>query len=220
MILNVLPYAIAAALAAPVVAVITAIILAESKRPLVSAWAFTAGAAALVIAFSIALLAVASASGVDEGSSDVGAIVDLVLGAIFLGFGVLAVFSKPDAEKEAAQEKRIRKVASGGLGAMLATGIVAQVINVDALVVYVGALKEVAVADVSTVEAIIAVLVAIAVMLVPYYGPALVYAASPERSGPKLKRMSDWLMARSRALEVVVGLGFGAAFLIKGITTL
>ena len=75
-------------------------------------------------------------------------------------------------------------------------------------------------ADVSTVEAIIAILVAVAVMLVPYYGPALVYAASPERSGPKLKRMSDWLMARSRALEVVVGLGFGATFLIKGITTL
>lgn len=219
LILNELPYAAAAALAAPVVAVVTAIILAESRRPLISAWTFTAGSATLVIAFSVALLAVAGASGTED-SSDVGPIVDVALGAIFLGFGAFAAYSSPDPEKEAAQQQRIRQAAGGGLGAMLAAGFVAQVVNVDALAVYVGALKEVALADVSTVEVMIAVLVAVAVMLVPYYGPALVYATSPERSGPKLKRMSDWLLARSRALEILVGLGFGATFLIKGIAGL
>jgi hypothetical protein len=32
--------------------------------------------------------------------------------------------------------------------------------------------------------------------------------------------MSQWLLARSRLLEIVVGLGFGAAFLVKGVTAL
>jgi hypothetical protein len=38
LVLNILPYAAAAA--APIVAVVTSLILAESKRPLASAWTF------------------------------------------------------------------------------------------------------------------------------------------------------------------------------------
>ena len=29
--------------------------------------------------------------------------------------------------------------------------------------------------------------------------------------------MSDWLLGHSRMLEIVVGLGFGAIFLVKGV---
>jgi threonine/homoserine/homoserine lactone efflux protein len=220
LVLNMLPYALAAAAAAPIVAVVTSVILAESRRPLLSAWTFTAGAAGLVLLFSVAVLAIAAASGVDEGSSDVGAIVDLTLGVVFLGLGLIAVFSTPDPEKEAAQRQRIREAARGGLRTMLITGIVAQVINIDALAVYVGALKEAAVSDVSNAAATVAILVAVAIMLLPYYGPAVVYAISPERSGRQLRRMSEWLLDRSRALEVVVGLGFGAVFLSKGISAI
>lgn len=220
LILNVLPYALAAAAAAPVVAVVTSVIIAESQRPLLSAWTFTAGAAGLVLLFSIALLGVAAASGADEGGSDVGAIVDIALGVVFLALGLMAVLSKPDPEKEAAQEQRIRQAARGGLRTMLVTGIVAQIINVDALAVYVGALKEVALSDVSTAGAAGAVLVAMSVMLLPYYAPAVVYAISPKRSGRQLRRMSEWLLGRSRALEIVVGLGFGAIFLYKGMTAI
>jgi hypothetical protein len=32
--------------------------------------------------------------------------------------------------------------------------------------------------------------------------------------------MSEWIMANSRMLEIVVGLAFGAAFLFKGVTAL
>jgi hypothetical protein len=95
LILNVLPYALAAAAAAPVVAVVTAVILAESHRPVLSAWTFTAGAAVLVVVYSVVLLALAAGSGAfDDGDSEAGAIVDLVPGAIFLLLGTVAVFSK------------------------------------------------------------------------------------------------------------------------------
>jgi threonine/homoserine/homoserine lactone efflux protein len=216
LIVNVLPYGLAAAAAAPIVAVVTAVILSESKRPILSAWIFTAGAAALDIVYSVAILAAAEGSGAFDGGSDAGAIVDLVLGAIFLALGLSAVFSHPDPEKEQAQEKRIRQAAAAGLGGMLVTGVVAQLINIDALAVYTGALKEVAESSVSTGEGAAAVLVTLALMLLPYYLPVLVYAVSPERSGRALTRMSDWLLGHSRMLEIVVGLGFGAIFLAKG----
>jgi hypothetical protein len=49
----------------------------------------------LVVVYSVVLLALAAGSGAfDDGDSEAGAIVDLVLGAIFLLLGTVAVFSK------------------------------------------------------------------------------------------------------------------------------
>jgi Sap, sulfolipid-1-addressing protein len=221
LILNVLPYGLAAAAAAPIVAVVTALILAHSERPLLSAWVFTAGAAALDVVFAVALLVAANSSGAfDGGGSDAGAIVDLVLGAIFLAIGIKAVFSRESPEDQASQRRRIERAAAGGLRGMLVTGVVAQVINIDAMTVFTGAIKEVAEADVSTLEAGVALAIALAVMLIPYYVPAILYAVSPQRSGALLRGMSDWLLGHSRMLEIVVGIGFGAIFLAKGIASL
>jgi hypothetical protein len=220
LILNVLPYGLAAAAAAPIVAVVTALILARSKRPLLSAWVFTAGAAALDIAFAVALLIAANASGAFEGGgSEGGAIVDVVLGMIFLAIGIKAIFSSESPDQQVSQRERIERAAAGGLRGMLITGIVAQVINIDAMTVFTGAIKEAAEADVSTLEAAVALAIALAVMLTPYYVPAVLYALSPQHSGRALGRMSDWLLDRSRVLEIVVGIGFGAIFLAKGVAT-
>jgi Sap, sulfolipid-1-addressing protein len=219
LLLNVLPYALAAAAAAPAVAVVTALILARSERPIVSAWAFTAGAASLDVVFSVAALAALEGANA-QGNGDVGALVDCVLGALFLGLAVMAIFSKETPEKEAARRARAESVASGGIRTMLIAGVVAQVINFDAIAMFAGGLKEVAEASVSDAEAAVAVAIALVVMLIPYYGPAVVYAASPERSSGPLRSLSDWLLRNSRMLEIVVGLGFGAAFLWKGISGL
>lgn len=93
-------------------------------------------------------------------------------------------------------------------------------INIDAMTVFTGAIKEVAEADVSTLEAGVALAIALAVMLTPYYLPAVLYALSPQRSGLLLSRMSEWLLGHSRMLEIVVGIGFGAIFVAKGIAAL
>ena len=41
-----------------------------------------------------------------------------------------------------------------------------------------------------------------------------------ERAVPLLTRMTEWIMANSRMLEIVVGLGFGVCFLAKGFAVL
>lgn len=177
---------------------------------------FVAGAALLDAVFAAVLLGLAAATGYD-GGGDAGAIVDVVLGTLFLGVGLFAVFSKVSPEKEAAQRERIQQVARGGLGAMLGAGVIVQIINFDALAVFGGALKEVVAADVSTGEAAAAVLFALALMLIPYYAPVVVYMISPSRAGSGLRRMSDWILGHSKSLEIGVGLAFGIGFLWKGI---
>ena len=39
-------------------------------------------------------------------------------------------------------------------------------------------------------------------------------------AGVALGGMSEWIMSNARMLEIVVGFGFGAIFLIKGVTAL
>jgi threonine/homoserine/homoserine lactone efflux protein len=141
---------------------------------------FTAGAAALDVAFAAVLLVAANASGAfGGGGSEGGAIVDVVLGAVFLAIGIRAVFSSESPDQQASQRERIERAAAGGLRGMLITGIVAQVINIDALTVFTGAIKEAAEADVSTPQAVVAPGIALAVMLTPTFRPS----CTPSRPG-------------------------------------
>ena len=209
-------YGLAAAAAAPVAAVVSALILGKSTRPLLSAWTFTAGAATLDIAFAVIVLA----SGAFDDGGDAGAIVDVLLGVLFAAIGLLAVFQAESPEKDAARRKHAEQIATAKLATLFAAGIAVQVINFDAIAVFGGALKEIAEADVTTGQEVFATLFGLAIMLSVYYVPALIYALFPERAGTLLSRMTEWIMRNSRRLEIVVGLGFGAYFLVKGLVVL
>jgi threonine/homoserine/homoserine lactone efflux protein len=209
-------YGIAAAIAAPVAAVVTSLILDKSKRPVASAWIFTAGAAFLDVAFAVVLLA----SGAFDNGGDAGAYVDVGLGVLFAMLGILALFEKQDPQKDEAKRQRVEGLASAKLTRLFATGIIVQVINFDAIAVFGGALKEIAQADVTTREEIFATLFGLALMLSVYYGPAVLYSVVPERAGPILRGMTEWILRNSRMVEIVIGLGFGAMFLYKGLSVL
>jgi len=103
---------------------------------------------------------------------------------------------------------------------LFAAGLAVQVINADALAVFLGGVKEVAEANVSSGEVAIAVLVSLMCMLIPYYGPLVLYAASPARASARLAQMIEWMLAHSRTLEIGIGLLFGALFLAKGTSEL
>jgi asparagine N-glycosylation enzyme membrane subunit Stt3 len=98
--------------------------------------------------------------------------------------------------------------------------VAVQVINSDALVVFAGAVKEVAGENLKSYEVIVAVAVTVAVMLVPYYAPALAYAIWPNGSRRVISPVNNWILDHLKLLEVVVGLLFGAIFLDKGISGL
>lgn len=209
-------YGIAAAVAAPIAVVVSALILGVSKRPAISAWTFVAGAAFLDVGYSVIILA----SGVADVSSDASAYIDTGLGVLFFVMGVLAIFSSDTPEKDASRRARAQRVAGSNLSALFLAGIGVQLINIDAMAVFVGALKEIASADLSTVATVLATLFGLAFMLSVYYVPPVLYWLFPSKSSKWLHSMSEWILAHSRMLEIVVGIAFGLIFVAKGITEL
>ena len=209
-------YGLAAALAAPLAAVVSALILGVSKRPVASAWTFVAGAAFLDVGFSAVMLA----SGLLDVSSDASAWIDAGLGVLFLVMGILAVISSETPEKDAARRERANRIASSNLSALFLAGIAVQLINIDAIAVFAGALKDIARADLSTAGTVFATLFGLAIMLSVYYGPAVIYSLFPARASTWLHAMSEWILSNSRKLEVFVGIGFGLYFIAKGLAVL
>jgi hypothetical protein len=216
LLVQVAVYGLAAACAAPVAAVVSAVILGKSSRPILGTWTFAAGAAFLDVLLAVVVLA----SGAFESGSDAGDYLDVGLGILFGAMGILAVFETPSPEKEAAQRARAERIATAKITTLFAAGILVQIINFDAIAVFGGAVKEIAEADVTTAEAAFALVFGLAIMLSVYYGPAVVYALVPKRAGPLLGRMVEWIMGNLRIIEVVVGIGFGAYFLVKGLSAL
>lgn len=215
-LVQVAPYGVAAAVAAPIALVVSALILGVSKRPVLSAWMFVAGAFFIDGGFCVVMLA----SGLLDVSSDASAWIDAGLGLLFLVMGIFTIFSTETPEKDAARRQRADKIASSNLSALFLAGIAVQLINIDAIAVFTGALKEIASAELSTAETVFATLFGLAIMLSVYYVPVVLYMLFPRRSGPWLKQMSEWIMANSRMLEIVVGIAFGVYFLAKGLVVL
>ena len=209
-------YGLAAALAAPIGVVVSSMILGKSQRPLPSAWTFVAGAALLDVVLATAIIA----SGAFDNGGDAGAYVDVGLGLLFLATGGVAIFAEESPEKEAARKARADGIATAPLAKLFLAGIAVQIINFDAIAVFGGALKEIAEADITTGEEVFATLFGLAIMLSVYYAPALFYMFKPERAVPVLGRLTEWIMTNSRMIEIVIGLGFGALFLVKGLVVL
>jgi hypothetical protein len=209
-------YGLAAALAAPIGIVVSALILGKSTRPVLGTWTFVAGAAFLDALFALVILA---ADLFDEGG-DAGAIVDVGLGVLFVAMGLLAAFQAESPEKDAARRARAESIATAKLSTLFVAGILVQIINFDAIAVFGGALKDIGEADLTTGEEIFATAFGLAIMLSVYYVPVLIYMIDRERAVPLLGRLTEWIMANSRMIEIVVGLGFGAYFLAKGLAVL
>jgi len=209
-------YGLAAAFAAPIAIVVTALILGKSERPVVSGWTFVAGAAFLDVVFAVVILA----ADLFEEGGDAGAIVDVGLGVLFVAMGLLAVFQEDSPEKDAARRARADQIAVAKLSTLFAAGLAVQVINFDAIAVFGGALKDIGEANITTGQEVLATLFGLAIMLCVYYVPVVIYMVDRKRAMPLLARMTEWIMANSRRLEMVVGLGFGAYFLAKGLAVL
>ena len=206
-------YGLAAAFAAPIAAVVCAFVLGKSARPLPSAAAFVLGA---VLLDAVVTMVIVIALGRADASSNIGAYIDLALGAIFLILGVVAIFQRETPEGEAKQRARVERLASAGPTTLITAGLAVQFINFDAIAVMAGGLKEIVLGGTTGVAALVAILFLLALMLLPYYAPAVFYAIRPSAAKPALVTMTDWIVANSRMLEIVTGLGFGIIFAVKG----
>ncbi len=216
--LQLLLYGLAAAFAAPVAAVVTALVLGRSRTPVSSSGTFVLGALLLDLVVVVVLYTLAADA--IEGNGDIGAWIDIALGVMFLLLGVFAAREHPDPAKDAAQRARAERIASGGLLTLLAAGLVVQVINFDAIAVMAGGLKEIVEAGVDTAGRVVFTALLLTLALLPYWLPIGIYVLAPERAKPALAHMTEWILDNARVLEMVCSFGFGAVFAVKGLVVL
>jgi hypothetical protein len=216
--LQLVVYGLAAAFAAPVAAVVSALVLGRSRTPVSSSSTFVLGA--LLLDLVVVLVFYALAADAVQGNDDIGAWIDIALGVMFLLLGAFAVRERPDPEKDAAQRARAERIASGGLVTLLAAGLVVQVINFDAIAVMAGGLKEIVQAGVDTGARVVYTAFLLILMLLPYWLPIAIFVLAPDRAKPALARMTEWILGNARMLEIVCGFGFGVVFAVKGLTSL
>jgi hypothetical protein len=209
-------YGLAAAAAAPVGLVVSCLILAESKRPVLSVVVFTAGAASLVATFVVIVYVVYDEESA-SGGHNLSAILGTFLWAVFIVLAVLAIFSDENPVKEEKRRLRAESVASSTPAKLFALGLLAQAINFDAIAIIGSGVKQAAVADVSTAAVATALLVGLALAFILYYGPAVLYVLSPQQAGPILRVTSQWLIRQAKPVGVVVFFVIGAIFLWHGI---
>lgn len=220
LLLQVAIYGIGGAVAAPAGFILSCLILAESKRPILNVWLFTAGAALLsLLVFTVVLIGFGDSSTTID--LHLGAIIGIGLGSLFLLMGVLAVFETENPEKQSKRREQAKRIASSSAPKLILTGVIVQAINFDALAVYGAGVKAIAVADdVSATGRVVAFLIGLALMLILYWAPAVIYPVSPVRAGGLLRRMSSWMLSHSRPLEIVIGFVIGGVFLWHGIADL
>lgn len=209
-------YGLAAAVAAPVGLVLSAMVLGGSEQPVFSAWMFCAGAASLAAAIS----AIALASGLLGQEETLAAWLDIGIGSLFAVIGIKALVGEESPEKDAARRARAEGIAKGSLRSLFLAGIAVQVINFDAIAIFTGALSAIASAEVATAQAVVAVCFGLAIMLSVYYLPIIVYLASPSKARPLLTRMTESILGNGRKVELSTGFAFGAMFLGKGLEAL
>ena len=70
------------------------------------------------------------------------------------------------------------------------------------------------------VEIVRLLIVFLFIMLIPYHLPIVLRMIAPQRSQSILGGMTEWLLARTRLIEIIVGLGLGGIFLYKGLSAL
>jgi threonine/homoserine/homoserine lactone efflux protein len=217
-----LPYAVAAMLAAPLVPVLSAIIMDRARRPIPSTFFFILGALLLDVPLAAAIVVGVGFVETETGSKIISAWLDVAFGAAFMFLGVKAALERDTEAQHTMQRARAERIAQATPLGLIGAGILVQLFNADALIVMAEGMKGIddltppppAASEVATV------VIFLFIMLVPYHLPIDVYLLWPRRAATIMRPITDWLFRHFRILEVVVGFGFGAIFLLKGGATL
>ena len=222
LITGVLPYAVAAMLAAPLVPVLSAIIMDRARRPIASILFFVLGAVLIDLPLAVAIVVGVGVAEAEEPTINVSAWLDLLFGAAFLFLGVKAALERDTEAEHASQRARAEQIAAATPFGLIAAGIVVQLFNADALIVMAEGLKGIddlrpppgALTVAATVVAFLFI------MLLPYHLPVDLQLLFPQQAARMLRPITDWLFRHFRILEVVVGIVFGVLFLLKGAAAL
>jgi threonine/homoserine/homoserine lactone efflux protein len=154
-------------------------------------------------------------SGSLHTSSTTRAGVDLALGVLLLLVGVRALLRAPPVPRPADEPKP-----TAGPARSFALGFGAMVTNVTTLALYLPAMKLIATSHVSDADRALAHVIVALIALAPAVLPVALVAVAPHASRRVLGALGRFMTAHRRAIPVVLGFGFGAWLIVKGLEAL
>ncbi len=208
---KVLPLAVGAAIS-PTVFVVALLVLGAPEHPRARGVAYTAGAlTVLLVLTAISLTFLRSQAG-HRATDPVYAWMDVGFGVLMGLVGLRALLTAPKPASRPAEAAG----AGPRLGRFYALGLVMMLTNFSTLVLYVPAMKDVAVASVGvgTKVAVVALVLAIASVLA--WLPVLMDLVAPNTAGRVLGPLNHFMTRHERAVTVTVCFVFMVVLIAKG----
>ncbi len=140
------------------------------------------------------------------------AVVDLALGVLLLGLGVRLSRPRAGRAKPSGESKLERRLQSRRLAFVLGLTLYALPSPI-----YVGAVKTIADAQLSTSSQLLALAATLAVMLWLIELPMLLLLIVPERAGKALEQINAWFIQNGRRLAMLACVGAGIYLVVKGL---
>jgi threonine/homoserine/homoserine lactone efflux protein len=203
-----IPLALAAAVS-PVVFLLQIATLTGERR-LARGAALAAGAALPLLAVAILVVSVGEAVSLPSSPTAKG-VIDIVLGCLLLALAVVTIARPPS------QDEKPKRSAPAGLGRSFALGAAAMATNVTTFAFFVPAVKQIASSSLDLGERASVGVVTLAITLIPALVPLVLSAAAPGAAGRALSAVGRFMHDHNRATRIVLGLGFGAWLVLKGI---
>jgi hypothetical protein len=205
-----LALALAASIYPPAVAAVIALGRGSQVRSRVAAFVFAA--AMITYALGTVMLFVLAELGATRSLHRTpSAAVDVALGVLLVILAVYLSRKRPKAPKASGGSKIERYLRSRRLAFVLGLTLYALPSPI-----YVGAVKEVADAKLSTSSQLLALLAIVALMLWLIELPMLLLLAVPDRASSSLEQVNRWFALRGRLLAVILSAAAGIFLIIEG----
>ncbi|HXY91867.1 MAG TPA: GAP family protein [Acidimicrobiia bacterium] len=217
---EVLTYAIGVAISPiPIIAVILMLL---SRRARVNGPAFLAGWLLGLAIVSAVVYAIANQSDAATNSSTSDSISwgKIALGVVFLWLALRNWRHRPAPVAAPEMPKWMTSIDSFAPGKALGLGVLLSAVNPKNLVLTVGAAAGVAQLGISTGDAVVSLVVFVAVASIGIAGPVVYYVLGGQRAETQLDALKSWLTVHNVAVMIVLFLVLGGDLIAKGLAPL
>jgi threonine/homoserine/homoserine lactone efflux protein len=212
-----LPLSMGAAVS-PTVLIANLLVLSSAQKSRVRGLAFAAGGFAVLVVIAVLALTVLHTAADNRGKdAALFAWIDIVFAALLALVGLRALLRPPKNEPKA---DRAGKLANAATYDYVVFGAAMMLTNVTTLMLFIPAMKDVAVADASfTAKAGATILVLLLTTLVVWV-PLVLDLAAPHTAGRVLGGLNRFLSVHQRTVGIVVAFGFAVYLAVKGLREL